>query len=247
MNFPVYLPIGPWLVHPHLVFEAFAYFVGFQLYLHLRRRRGDAIPYEQRWVLVGAAAAGAAVGSKALYWLVDPPATWSHLGDTAYLLGGKTVVGGLLGGWAAVELAKRALGVVRSSGDLFAAPMALAIAVGRIGCFLTGLSDRTYGNPTSLPWGVDFGDGIPRHPTQIYELAFCAGLAAFLLWRMGRPYREGSLWRAFAVGYLGWRLAVGFIQPGWTVAGLSSIQWACIAGLAVAIALLRPAERGVPA
>ena len=49
------------------------------------------------------------------------------------------------------------------------APLAAGIAVGRLGCFFAGLPDYTYGIPTSLPWGVDFGDGIPRHPVQLYE------------------------------------------------------------------------------
>jgi prolipoprotein diacylglyceryltransferase len=55
--------------------------------------------------------------------------------------------------------------------------------VGRIGCFLTGLADNTYGTPTGLPWGVDFGDRIHRHPTQLYEIAFLMILIP-LLWHL---------------------------------------------------------------
>jgi hypothetical protein len=67
---------------------------------------------------------------------------------------------------------KRYIGLRQSTGDLYAIPLALGIAIGRIGCFLTGLSDNTYGTPTNLPWAINFGDGIPRHPTQLYEIAF---------------------------------------------------------------------------
>ena len=54
------------------------------------------------------------------------------------------------------------------------------LTIGRIGCFQTGLSDRTYGKPASLPWGVDFGDRIFRHPTQLYEVVVMVGLLIFL-------------------------------------------------------------------
>ena len=70
------------------------------------------------------------------------------------------MVGALLGGTVAVEWIKRRLGVTQRTGDLFAIPMCVAIAIGRLGCFFSGLGDHTFGSPTNLPWGVDFGDGI---------------------------------------------------------------------------------------
>ena len=87
-------------------------------------------------------------------------------------------VGGLIGGLIAVEWTKRWLRVTIPTGDLLVVPLVAGIAIGRIGCFLTGLADRTYGLATGLPWGVDFGDGVLRHPTQIYEIVFLTGLAA---------------------------------------------------------------------
>jgi prolipoprotein diacylglyceryltransferase len=75
---------------------------------------------------------------------------------------------------------KRYIGLHQSTGDLYAVPLALGIAIGRIGCFLTGLSDNTYGTPTTLPWAINFGDGIPRHPTQLYEIAFLLALIPLL-------------------------------------------------------------------
>lgn len=245
VQFPVYLPVGPWQVHPHPVFEALGYSLGFQLFLALRRRWGEVLSVGQRPVLVLAAVAGALVGSKVLAWLVDPATLWANRLDWRAWLEGKTIVGGLLGGHLAVEWAKRALGVRRSTGDLYALPLAVGIAVGRIGCFLTGLADRTYGTPTALPWGVDFGDGIPRHPTQLYELLFLAGLAAALWLRMRRPWPEGHLFRLFMASYLGWRLLVGFIQPGATFLGLAAIQWACVAGLAYYLPRVLPRARTV--
>jgi prolipoprotein diacylglyceryltransferase len=77
----------------------------------------------------------------------------------------------------------------------FAAPLAAAIAVGRIGRYFSGIADRTDGTPTNLPWGHDFGGGVLRHPVQIYEsLAMVLFLVAFLvLLRLrSRRYRVRS-------------------------------------------------------
>ena len=130
--------------------------------------------------MVAAAVTGAALGSRLLYLLEDPQLTLQNLHDPAYLLGGKTIVGALVFGLITVELFKRYIGVHQSTGDLYAIPLALGIAIGRIGCFLTGLSDNTYGTHTTLPWAIDFGDGIPRHPTQLYEIAFLLALIPIL-------------------------------------------------------------------
>jgi len=95
-------------------------------------------------------------------------------------MGGKTIVGALVFGLISVELMKRYIGLRQSTGDLYAIPLAVGIAIGRIGCFLTGLADNTYGTPTTLPWAIDFGDGIPRHPTQLYEIIFLIALIPIL-------------------------------------------------------------------
>jgi len=95
-------------------------------------------------------------------------------------MGGKTIVGALIFGLISVELIKRYIRLRQSTGDLYAIPLALGIAIGRVGCFLTGLSDNTYGTPTNLPWAINFGDGIPRHPTQLYEIIFLIALIPLL-------------------------------------------------------------------
>ena len=141
---------------------------------------------------------------------------------------GKTIVGGLAGGLIAVELVKKRFGVRSATGDLFAIPLAVGIAVGRIGCFLTGLADQTYGSPTSLPWGVDFGDGVLRHPTQLYDIAFLAALVMILLAFSRRPHAPGDEFKIFMIGYAGWRLLVDFLKPAECVFGISAIQIVCL-------------------
>jgi phosphatidylglycerol---prolipoprotein diacylglyceryl transferase len=159
-------------------------------------------------------------------------------------------------GLLTVELVKRYIGLRQSTGDLYAIPLALGIAIGRIGCFLTGLSDNTYGTPTSLPWAVNFGDNIPRHPTQLYEIAFLLALIPLLYFvilseavtkrskvtaQSKDPYPRnepnpvptrflpGDVFKSFMVAYLSFRLLCDFIKPYPRIfLGLGGIQWACV-------------------
>jgi prolipoprotein diacylglyceryltransferase len=229
MSFPVYLHVGSLRIHPHWFFETLAYLVSFRIYLLLRRRRGDAVPDVNRWWVIAAGAVGAVVGSKVLYWSEDPAATIRHFADPAFLLGGKTIVGALIGALFSVEAAKKYLGIRSRTGDLFALPLCVGTAIGRVGCFLTGLEDHTSGVATSLPWGVNFGDGVPRHATQLYEIIFVLFLAALIVVASRRPHCEGDLFKIFMVGYFAFRLCVDSLKPDVHVlAGLSSIQWACL-------------------
>jgi len=221
------------LFHPelHPIFETLGYAGGFAVYRRMRRRQGDLLNDERRWMVIAATAVGALLGSRILGLLEQAPRrglAWHDL----LLPGGKTIVGGLLGGWLAVEIVKRLTGIRSRTGDLFAVPLCVGIAIGRVGCFLAGLADDTYGKPTSLPWGVDFGDGIRRHPTQLYEFLFLVALG-WLLWRWNaRPHVNGCIFRAFMAAYLTWRLLIDFLKPQPLVDGMNLIQWACVAGLA---------------
>src|SRR3954452_25408224 len=91
----------------------------------------------------------------------------------------RSVEGALAGGIVAIELYKWSAGIAVRTGARFALPLALGIAIGRLGCYFAGLDDFTYGTPTTLPWGHDFGDGVLRHPVQLYESIAMAGFAAF--------------------------------------------------------------------
>ncbi|MDF1701633.1 MAG: prolipoprotein diacylglyceryl transferase [Planctomycetota bacterium] len=228
MEFPFYLPLGDWRVHPHPVFEGLAYLLGFRVYLMLRKRRGDVVSKRNRWFVIIAAICGSAFGSRLLFWLIDPRVTLEHWNNPGFIMGGKTIVGAIIGGLIAVELTKKAVGIRARTGDLFALPLCIGIAIGRIGCFLTGLEDDTYGVATSLPWGIDFGDGIARHPTQLYEILVVIGIATWVVLRGRAPHRRGDLFLGFLWGYLFWRLLVEFIKPDHAWLGLTSIQWACL-------------------
>jgi len=226
------ISLGSFQIHPHWLFEALAYVIGFRYYLWVRKGSADRISSDIRmWVVVGAAIGGA-LGSKLLYWFEQPMLTLANITDPLYLMAGKSIVGGLLGGLIGVEVTKRLIGESRSTGDLFVLPLALSIAIGRIGCFLTGLSDNTHGVATSLPWGVDFGDGMARHPTQLYEIAILAAIAAWASVHSRRPHHEGDLFKGFMILYLSFRFLVEFIKPDPSFyLGMTGIQVACLLGL----------------
>jgi phosphatidylglycerol:prolipoprotein diacylglycerol transferase len=233
MTFPVFIRVGPWLLHPHATFEVLAYVVGFSIYLWIRRQAGDIVAHDVRWSIVAAAIVGGALGSRILTAFEQPGQALLRWREPLAVFGGKTVVGGLIGGVLAVEWTKRRMGLHVRTGDLFAIPLAVGIAIGRIGCFLTGLSDGTSGNPTTLWLGVDFGDGIPRHPTQMYEVMFLLALTVVLAIETRYFRGPGARFRAFMLAYLGFRLAVDTLKPDPALGfGLSSVQWACLAMLA---------------
>jgi len=232
-GFPVFIPLGPWKLHPHVVFEVLAYLLAGQLFWFLRRRGADPLDTRLRLSVVAGALLGAGLGAKALHILTLLPV--AHDVGWVALLGGKSILGAILGGHLGVEVAKKLVHETRRTGDLFVFPLCVGIAVGRLGCFLTGLADGTYGNPTALPLGVDFGDGVRRHPTQLYEVGFALAFIAVAL-ILRNQLRQGGLWRLFLAAYCAWRLGVDGLKPYPAIAGLNAIQWAALAALAWLVA-----------
>lgn len=233
MPFPVVFQLGPLAVSAHVIFETLAFFLGFRYFLFLRKRSGDSILEENRiWIFIGATA-GALLGSRVLGALESPSSLRQAASPLLYLFSSKTIVGGLLGGLAGVEGIKKMIGETRSSGDLFTYPLILGMIIGRIGCFLNGTAESVYGMPTEAWPGMDLGDGIPRHPVALYEIAFLIQLWACIAMgeRPGR-YREGMRFRLFMTGYLGFRFLLEFLKPREAaLVGLSAIQIGCLTGL----------------
>jgi phosphatidylglycerol:prolipoprotein diacylglycerol transferase len=235
MSFPVYIDLFGARIHPHMLLELVAYSAGFQIYLRTRHRWKHApVPTATNlWIIVGCVA-GALVGSHLLNILDSPLDYWAHRSDPAFWLAGKTVVGGLIGGWIGVEIVKKRVGITYATGDAYVFPLLAGMAIGRVGCFLTGLEDATYGTATSLPWGVDFGDGIARHPTQLYEIAALVGIGIALFIRLRKPYPNGYLFRLFMFLYFLMRFSIDMLKPRFDpYLGLSMIQIACVAGMIV--------------
>lgn len=152
---------------------------------------------------------GGLAGAK-VAWAVEHMGREGPLVDLLLSRGGLSWFGGFAGGVVAGLLVMRhhRLPVLRV---LAAATPALAIAhaIGRVGCFLVG---DDYGVPTHLPWAVAFPEGlppttIPVHPTQLYEMLALLPLA----WMLLRWHRQRQPDRFVLGSYLVGAGAVRFL------------------------------------
>ena len=230
------------ITHPlfiHQLFESVAIIVGVQSY-RLRQPTGSKLLDQRHFPIILGALLGAGIGNKLVFWLEMPHLLLQYWNQPAAWFAGQSMVGGLLGGLVGVELAKKIAGISGSTGDGFVYPILLSLIIGRMGCFLAGLSDGTFGSSTQLPWGIDFGDGIARHPTQLYEIIFALFLwLIFYKLQFKLPAKQGLLFRIFLIAYLGWRLLIDFLKPlpfdyFW---GFSGIQAICLVALIIYLPL----------
>jgi prolipoprotein diacylglyceryltransferase len=228
----------------HIVFDAIAWLAAGLSVLwlirgaHVRFRASPASNLAYIAALVFGAGVGAFLFGTANLWL-------SHQTGIA-----RSIEGAIFGGIVAVELYKRAAGFVARTGARFALPLAAGVAVGRIGCYFAGLDDFTYGTPTALPWGHDFGDGISRHPVQLYESAAMAAFALVYVLRALRNDRfviDNGFY--LAVGFYGaQRFVWEFIKPYGVLIGpftLFHLLSAALVAYAVVMIVTAPTSRSV--
>ena len=227
----------------HSVFDVLAWAAAALAGLWLVRGERVRFPIEpaRRWSYFAALVGGAAAGAYAFGTL---NLAFSGVPGVA-----RSIEGGLAGGIAAVEAYKGLAGIGARTGARFALPLAVGIMVGRVGCFLSGLPDFTYGTPTTLPWGHDFGDGVRRHPVQLYESLAMAGFAAAYLLAIARGSRSIAANGFYLfVGFYGvQRFAWEFMKPYGAVAGPFTLFHFLSAALALyAAAMLASAEPETP-
>jgi phosphatidylglycerol---prolipoprotein diacylglyceryl transferase len=166
----------------------------------------------------------------------------ANLGLAGRLMPGHSIAGALVGGVIGVEALKWRRGIRASTGLPFVAPLAAGVAVGRLGCFFAGLPDYSYGTPTQLPWGVDFGDGISRHPVQLYEsAAMLLFLVTFLLAVRRRvPFVLQHGFYLFAGWYGVQRFAWEFLKPYPKLLGpFNLFHFVCVALVLYSLLMIR--------
>ncbi len=202
------VPTAPWA---HGVFEATAWCAGMAL--------GVAV---SRWRLRSATARlAASTGPGYFIALALGAAPGAWLAGSLNTLNGArpalshSIIGALAGAIAGVEIYKALRGIKGSTGGVFVAAFAVGAMIGRWGCLFAGLPDFTYGVPTSLPWAVDLGDHVGRHPVQIYE-SLCMG-AFLVVWLLGlRARASWAMRRGFYVLCIWYglqRFAWEFLKP----------------------------------
>lgn len=222
----------------HLFFDVLAWGIAFLTRYWTGKRfdlQSAALPPQLRrryaLVLLLGAGNGALLCGSLNLWLQFPNAL------------GHSVLGAIIGGIVMVELFKWRFGIKSSTGAVWALPIAVGIAVGRLGCFFAGLPDYTYGIPTALPWwGVDFGDGIARHPVQLYEAVAMLLFAVYAILAL-RHHKAAYLqtgFYSFALYYGCQRLLWEFLKPYAKLAfGLNLFQYLCLGLIAYALLMLR--------
>lgn len=251
--YPVLVRVGPWEVPTHEFFVLVGVLVAGVVVVSEARQRGRS-DEAFRWVVVGALVGGVVGARLSTLWAyVDTAADPSFAG--AVVDGGKSILGGLPGAYVGALVAKRRIGYWRSTGDLFAPGVALGMAVGRVGCFLT----ERIGTPTSLPWGIGVSSeqagripdcswcasGVAMHPSMLYEIAFQLLIFGVLLRLRGRLRGEGDLFKLYLLAYGLFRFWVEFVRGASpVVAGLTRPQLFLIpATVALAVYFLRPGRR----
>jgi phosphatidylglycerol---prolipoprotein diacylglyceryl transferase len=149
----------------------------------------------------------------------------------------RSIVGALAGAIVAIELYKWARGLRGSTGLIFVPAFATTVVVGRWGCFFAGLQDETHGTATSLPWAVDLGDGVLRHPVQLYESFAMLAFLLVSLALIGRrnPWFLANGFYALVAYYAGQRFLWEFLKPYGAVLGpLNLFHLVCAALVAYA-------------
>lgn len=222
------IPFEPYIfnvkLNIHLIFEYLAYFIAFRYYIYLKKKQKDSISKSNRLSIILGAIVGGFIGSRCIGFLENP-----HLITDAdsllHIMNTKTIMGGLFGGLLGVELVKLFINEKQSSGDLFTLPIIIGIFIGRIGCFLSGTNEFTYGKVTTFFMGMDLGDGLLRHPVSLYELVFLC-LLFFALKSLKIESNDGLIFKIFMISYFSFRFLIEFIKPNsFFIVHLSSIQW----------------------
>jgi len=223
----------------HLIFDLLAYVIGSLLVLKVFRTRTQIIENENiRYAYYTTLIIGAFLGA----FLLGSINTYISLEKQGTFILGKSILGAIIGATFVGEIFKKIMNIQGSTGAYFVPSLAIGIAIGRVGCFLSGLEDYTYGIPTDSFLGYDFGDGIPRHPVQLYEALTMAlfFIYTLLVYLKNRDYFEKYIFYQFVLVYATQRFVWEFLKPYETIfMGLNVFQFFCLGLVGYALYYLR--------
>lgn len=230
---PILFRIGPFAIASHDFFVLLGVGTALAVFLFDARRRG-VLDERLAWIAIGSILTGAVAAKVSTLWAYFDAAPASGV-LSALTLTGKSILGGLAGAYVGVIVTKRLVGYRESTGDVFAPAVALGLAVGRIGCFLS----EQVGTPTSLPWGISIDTetaaripmcatcsaGVPMHPSFLYEIVFHAVMFPVLRRLAVTVPVRGDVFKLYLLSYAVFRFAVEFVRGNPTAAfGLSYSQ-----------------------
>ncbi len=204
------LHLGPLHLRTWGLMVGLGLFAGAAISARLAPRRG--VGADRIWSLTLVTALSGLLGARVL-WALQPALIERTLENPLIALqvwdGGLTFVGGLIGATigGAVYLRRAGVPLFRTL-DVVAPGFGVGLAIGRIGCYLTGLHP---GKPTSLPWGIDYLGAI-RHPIPLYEAALGLALAGLAFWLLRRVESHGLVGLLTAAAYLGSRALLDLLR-----------------------------------
>lgn len=251
------LSLGPLHLRTWGLMVALGVFAGTALAVKLADRRG--LPGDKLWTVAAAVAVSGILGGKIL-WALQPGTIADTLANPlrvfAVWQGGLTLIGGVLFAVPVGILVARRVGLpLRQTVDVVAPGFGVGIAVGRVGCFLTGLHP---GRPTALPWGIEYLGAI-RHPIPLYESVLGIGLLVIGLLLLRRKLPAGAVGASILLVYMVGRSLLDLLRAPSGVAGadprllgsMTLTQGVALVAvplllLALVIALRRPAGEGGP-
>jgi phosphatidylglycerol:prolipoprotein diacylglycerol transferase len=207
-----------------LVFTFLGYVIGAVVYVLVARHSAlrSGITSRQSGILLIWAIIAGILGAKLTQWIyLGWPVFWSA-SILDFSAGGRTILGGLITGWIAVEAAKWRMGIRTSTGLPFALALPAGEAVGRIGCWFNGCC---LGKETGGIFAVSV-DGVLRHPTQFYHFVAAVLILIALLLIRPRLKTEGHLFRYYLVLWGISRFVIEFFRvQDQRFFGLSLAQW----------------------
>ena len=179
-------------------------------------------------VVYVAALVGAFLGAKVIYFLAEGWLDWPRSDRWQRLATGKSILGGLLGGYLSVELAKHWIGYRGITGDWFALITPIGILLGRIGCYLHCCC---LGKPCAPAWYTTADAvGTSRWPAVPMEILFnvAALISTMILRRNGKL--SGQHFHVYLIAYGFFRFAHEFVRETPRIGlGMSGYHWAALA------------------
>ncbi|MGE4629559.1 MAG: prolipoprotein diacylglyceryl transferase [Pseudohongiellaceae bacterium] len=225
---PVFISLGPLSIHWYGVMYIIAFGGAWVLASYRRNMKPNQWSTDQISDLVFYGAIGAVVGGRLgsvfFYnfdrFLVDP--LWVF----RVWEGGMSFHGGLLGVGVAFYFYSKSLRKGFWETIDFIVPFVpFGLGAGRIGNFIGG---ELWGRPTDVPWGMVFPhvDQLPRHPSQLYEVAL-EGVALFILlwWFSSKPRPRLAVSGVFALGYGSFRFFIEFFREPDQQIGFIAFEW----------------------
>ncbi len=211
---------GPFTLGTYGLFYAIAFLIAVRVAMAYARR--EAIDPTRMidlgiWTLLSGI-----IGAKLMLVVVEFPYYWRHKSE---ILSNWRSAGVFYGGFVAaclvglIYVRRNRLPLARTA-DAAAPGIALAQAIGRIGCLSAGCC---YGKPTDVKWAMTFVDprahdltgvplAVPLHPTQIYHGVADFAVFLFLVWLYPRKKRHGSIFWIYVLAYAVLRFAIEFYR-----------------------------------